>query len=86
MYWITPDGSYYEGQFVAEGSIEVPQRPSEFHEYVNGEWVYSAVLKRAWVNFNGTGTTPKTTSAVRVWCKQGGSLVDADFVDVAVFR
>lgn len=36
--------------------------------------------------FSGSGTTPKTTSAVRVWCKQAGTLVDADFVDVTVFR
>lgn len=36
--------------------------------------------------FSGSGTTPKTTSAVRVWCKQAGALVDADFVDVTVFR
>lgn len=45
-YWITPDGSYYEGEFVAEGSIEVPQRPSEFHALVNGQWQYSDELKR----------------------------------------
>ena len=46
-YWITPDGSYYEGEYVAEGSIEVLPRPSEFHAYVKNEWQYSANLKRA---------------------------------------
>lgn len=46
-YWITPDGSYYEGEFVADGSIEVPQRPSEFHVLVNGQWQFSQELKRA---------------------------------------
>lgn len=47
MYWITPDGSYYEGENVAEGSIEVPQRPSPFHAIVNGQWQFSPELKRA---------------------------------------
>lgn len=46
-YWITPDGSYYIGENVAEGSIEVPQRPSEFHAYINDAWQFSAELKRA---------------------------------------
>ena len=46
-YWITPDGSYYEGVNVAEGSIEVPQRPSQFHAIVNGQWQFSDELKRA---------------------------------------
>lgn len=46
-YWITPDGAYYEGEYVAEGSIEVPQRPSPFHAIVNGQWQYSDELKRA---------------------------------------
>ena len=46
-YWITPDGSYYEGEFVAEGSIEVPKRPSPFHALINDQWQFSAELKRA---------------------------------------
>jgi hypothetical protein len=46
-YWITPDGSYYEGENVAEGSIEVPQRPSPYHALINQQWQYSAELKRA---------------------------------------
>ncbi len=46
-YWITPDGNYYEGDFVADGSIEVPQRPSPFHALVNGQWQFSAEIKRA---------------------------------------
>ena len=45
-YWITPDASYYEGLNVAEGSIEVTQRPSQFHEWINGEWLFSQSLKR----------------------------------------
>ena len=46
MYYITPDGNYYEGEFVAQGSIAVPQRPSEFHAWANGAWEYSPALKR----------------------------------------
>lgn len=46
-YWITPDGNYYEGENVAQGSIQVPQRPSQYHAWTNGEWVFSPVLKRA---------------------------------------
>lgn len=46
-YWITPDGSYYEGENVADGSIECPQRPSQFHAIVNGQWQYSDELKRS---------------------------------------
>lgn len=38
-YYITPDGSYYEGYHVAEGSIEVPQRPSSTHIWGGTEWV-----------------------------------------------
>jgi hypothetical protein len=39
MYWITPDGSYYEGLFVAANSIPVPQRPSSTHVWENSQWV-----------------------------------------------
>lgn len=45
MYWITPDGSYYEGEFVADGSIECPQRPSPFHVLVNGQWEINIMAK-----------------------------------------
>ena len=38
MYWITPDGNYYEGPYVAEGSIQVTKRPSALHVWVDG-WV-----------------------------------------------
>lgn len=40
-YWITPDGSYYEGENVASGSIEVTQRPSSYHtaNIANGAFV-----------------------------------------------
>lgn len=44
-YYITPDGSYYEGDTVADGSIEVPQRPSEFHVLVNGQWQLNIMQK-----------------------------------------
>lgn len=37
-YFITPDGSYYEGENVAEGSIQVTQRPNEFYVWNNGVW------------------------------------------------
>jgi hypothetical protein len=39
--------SYYEGENVAIGSIEVAPRPSEFHAFINNEWQFSAELKRA---------------------------------------
>ena len=39
MYWITPDGNYYEGRFVAAGSTPVPQRPTDEHEWRNDKWV-----------------------------------------------
>lgn len=39
MYWILPDGSYYEGPFVPEGSILVPQRPSPLYKWDGTEWV-----------------------------------------------
>ena len=38
-HWITPDGCYYVGMYVAEGSIEVTERPSAMHEWVGGEWI-----------------------------------------------
>lgn len=37
-YWITPDGSYYEGEFVAIGSIEVSQRPSDLYDWNGSIW------------------------------------------------
>lgn len=42
MYWITPDGNYYEGPYVADGSIPVTQRPSVAHEWSGGQWVEGA--------------------------------------------
>lgn len=39
MYWITPDGSYYVGLHVAEGSVSVTERPSEMHDWIDGTWV-----------------------------------------------
>lgn len=39
MHWITPDGAYYTGPAAAEGSIEVPPRPSDRYVWQNGAWV-----------------------------------------------
>jgi len=41
-YWITPDGNYYEGDFVADGSIPVTQRPSVDHEWNGNAWTKTA--------------------------------------------
>lgn len=38
-YWITPDGNYYEGEYVAVGSIEVTQRPSDLYDLNGSVWV-----------------------------------------------
>lgn len=64
-YWITPDGSYYEGENVAEGSIEVPKRPSQFHALVNDQWQYSDELKRL-------SLKPLTARQVRLILSQFG--------------
>jgi hypothetical protein len=45
MYWITPDGNYYEGDNVASGSLQVTKRPSPFHEWTNGEWLLNVQNK-----------------------------------------
>lgn len=55
LYWITPDGNYYEGPFVADGSIEVTQRPSVLHEWVDGEWV------------EGLGPVPEVLTPAQFW-------------------
>jgi hypothetical protein len=47
MYWITPDGSYYEGLHVAEGSVAVTQRPSTRHKWEGGAWVVDAEVVKA---------------------------------------
>lgn len=54
-YWITPDGSYYEGQFVAEGSLAVPQRPSALHLWQDGGWV------------EGPAPVPESISRSQFW-------------------
>lgn len=38
-YWITPDGSYYEGENVASGSTEVTQRPNDLYDWNGAAWV-----------------------------------------------
>lgn len=45
-YYITPDGNYYEGDFVAEGSVAVPPRPSADHIWL-GEWVVNFAAQKA---------------------------------------
>lgn len=45
-YYLTPDGNYYEGYFVAEGSIAVPQRPSVDHIW-QSEWVVNFAAQKA---------------------------------------
>lgn len=48
MPWILPDGNYYDaGDSVAEGSVQVPARPSPLHSWVNGSWVIDPVKKAA---------------------------------------
>lgn len=44
--WITPDGNYYVGTHVAEGSIEVPERPSGYHQWVDGEWALDVATEK----------------------------------------
>jgi hypothetical protein len=55
LYWITPDGAYYEGQFVADGSAEVTQRPSPLHIWQDGEWV------------EGPAPVPESISRSQFW-------------------
>lgn len=38
-FWITPDGSYYVGNHVAEGSIEATERPSDLYDWDGATWV-----------------------------------------------
>lgn len=38
-FFITPDGEYYEGTSVAEGSLEVPQRPDRSYKWSGTEWI-----------------------------------------------
>lgn len=45
-YYITPDGNYYEGYKVADGSIPVPQRPSADHIW-QGKWVVNYAAQKA---------------------------------------
>jgi hypothetical protein len=45
--WITPDGAYYVGDWVAEGSLPVPPRPDIFHDWDGGAWVVNLGRKQA---------------------------------------
>lgn len=38
------------------------------------------------VTLSGSGTTPKTAAACRLWAKQASAVADNDLVDVAIFR
>lgn len=38
-FWILPSGKYYEGEHVAEGSIEVTERPSDNFKWDGASWV-----------------------------------------------
>jgi hypothetical protein len=42
-YWITPDGSYYEGENVASGSVEVTQRPDDTYDWGGVQWVLNQI-------------------------------------------
>lgn len=42
-YWITPDGSYYEGDYVANGSTSVTQRPDDTYDWNGSAWVLNQV-------------------------------------------
>jgi len=46
-HYITPDGNYYNGEYVAEGSIEVTERPSPDHIWVDGGWVVNFPAQKA---------------------------------------
>lgn len=45
MYWITPDGSYYEGDQAHPIDAAVPQRPDPTFDWNSGQnaWVQNAV-------------------------------------------
>lgn len=38
-YWITPDGNYYEGAYVAAGSTPVTKRPADTYDWNGSQWV-----------------------------------------------
>ena len=39
-YFVSQDGRYHEGDALP-GDIEVPQRPSQFHVWHDGQWAYA---------------------------------------------
>ena len=53
-YFITPDGSYYEGENVAVSSVEVTQRPSAIHVWNNG-WAIDPTLQAKQERDNNDG-------------------------------
>ena len=40
-YFITSGNVYYEGERIAPEHIEVPERPSMNHDWIDGAWVYT---------------------------------------------
>lgn len=46
-YFITPDGNYYEGEHVAEGSLVVTRRTDPLTKWDGAQWVPDAALWEA---------------------------------------
>lgn len=57
------NGTYFYGDNLPEGAIQTPQRPTQFHVFINGEWQYSQELKRA-------SLTPLSARQVRLILSQ----------------
>jgi len=47
MPYINENIGYYVGDKISPNDIDVIERPDEFHEYINSEWVFNEILKRA---------------------------------------
>ncbi len=45
--WITPTGDYYENDQAHSLDVEVPQRPSGFHNWNGSTWVLNQAAKDA---------------------------------------
>jgi hypothetical protein len=46
MGYINDQIGYYVGDRISINDLEVPEQPSQFHEYINNEWVLNINLKR----------------------------------------
>lgn len=60
--WITPDGNYYEGEHVADGSVAVPPRPSPDHRWVSDEWVFTQAVPLSATKFQARAALMQTPS------------------------